>query len=131
MEKINMQNTSDSVFLSRLNTGGNYLVDVYYKKINENTAIMLNVDNEGANIYNIDLEKYKEFIEKNQQHLREIFAEKVIKSEDVEWMFWITLEQVDGIEDIIKFECSVDHEDYDIEDSMKIRKSKCELIINY
>lgn len=131
MEKINMQNTSDSVFLSRLNTGGNYLVDVYYKKINENTAIMLNVNDECANIYNIDLEKYKEFIEKNQQHLREIFAEKVIKSEDVEWMFWITLEQVDGIEDIIKFEYSVDHEDYDIEDSIKIRKSKCELIINY
>lgn len=122
-----MKNTH---FISKINTGGGHEVDYYLYKKNDNIWKAAIVNEEGASLYTIRVDDYKKQIEEEQEFLKRYYDEKEIKYDDVEWLFWITIERFDFTENSIVYHYCMDHEGYNYFDyNSKKREEICKEIM--
>lgn len=116
-----IQNTH---FINRINTGGGHEVDYYLKAKNDKILKAIIINEEGYNLYTIFVDEYKKIIEEKQEFLKNYFDEKIIKYNDIEWLFWITLEHFDFMENAIVFNYSVEYETADYYDHNGRKREK-------
>lgn len=125
----------NTTFISKINTGGGHEVDYYLHKINDTMWKAIVINEEGYNLYTIFADEYKRVIEEEQEFLKNYYDEKIIKYNDAEWLFWITLDHFDFTEDAIVFNYSVDYEtadyyDYNSRKREEICRDIMEVFIN-
>lgn len=101
-----MKNTE---FISKVNTGGGCMVDLYSEREN-NILRFMSVNEDGIGYYTVFMDEYEKALKENKNMLEFNFGYELEKTEDLEQLFWIAIDQYPEFQESIRYDLFREHE---------------------
>ena len=92
-----------------VNTGGGCMVDVYSEREN-NILRFITVNEDGIVYYTVFMDEYEKALKENKNMLEFNFGYELEKTEDLEQLFWIAIDQYPEFQEAIRYDIFEEHE---------------------